>query len=724
MPEYLAPGVYVEEVSTGPKPIEGVSTSTAGFAGRTERGPTQPRLVTSFIEYQRWFGSYVEPSKSYLPYAIQGFFENGGKRAFIARVVAAGARAASRNLPTSESTLLVASALGPGKWGNNLLVRVTPGSRADLSVTPPRDLFRVTVLYFKDGIPTPFVDPTTRANLASPFFVEPTVIEDFDNLSVTPGSPTYVVNTVNAGSRLIHLEWADPDPEVEPVPDRPDDSDFGRTAAAELATAKDSTKLELFARGAGEWANAVSFEIVASEDNADGVDLTVQWNTFKEEFQELLADPESPNYVLDVINANSRLIRASWKSSATESARQKLADAAGKSTAAQQKVEDAQTALDEATTEEDSKKADTQLKTARKNAAKAGEGEAAARTALAKAEAEEDDDEATAALPAAAKGELEDGEDIPFESGSEADITPGDFAGKGTAPVDKRTALAGLETIDEISLLVVPDEVNPAIRNNFQITNATLDQCERLKDRFAVLSVLKGSGSVQNIYPPRDTSYGAIYYPWIRIFDPQIQDTLLIPPSGHVAGIYARSDVERGVHKAPANEVVRGIITRDLNSNRGPLEFKINKGEHDILNPRGIDVIRDFRSDRRGIRVWGARTMSSDPEWKYVSVRRLFLFIEESIDEGTQWVVFEPNDEQTWGRVVRSVSNFLVRVWRDGALMGSTQDEAFFVKCDRSTMTQDDIDNGRLICYIGVAPVKPAEFVIFRISQKTIEATQ
>jgi phage tail sheath protein FI len=181
-------------------------------------------------------------------------------------------------------------------------------------------------------------------------------------------------------------------------------------------------------------------------------------------------------------------------------------------------------------------------------------------------------------------------------------------------------------------------------------------------------------------------------------------------------------DVERGVHKAPANEVVRGIVTRDLKNNNKPLEFTLNKREHDILNPRGVNVIRDFRADGRDIRVWGARTMSSDSMWKYVNVRRLFIFIEQSIDRGTQWAVFEPNSEPTWIAVRTSITNFLRTIWRNGALMGTTQDEAFFVKCDRTTMTQDDFDNGRLICLIGVAPVKPAEFVIFRISQKTIEA--
>jgi phage tail sheath protein FI len=180
----------------------------------------------------------------------------------------------------------------------------------------------------------------------------------------------------------------------------------------------------------------------------------------------------------------------------------------------------------------------------------------------------------------------------------------------------------------------------------------------------------------------------------------------LIPPGGHVAGIYARSDTERGVHKAPANETVRGVVD---------LEFQITKGEHDILNPRGVNVIRAFPG--RGIRVWGARTLSSNTLWKYINVRRLFIFLEGSIEEGTQWVVFEPNDPKLWARVRAGLTEFLTRVWKDGALFGNTAEEAFFVKCDETTMTQADIDNGRLICIIGVAPVKPAEFVIFRIAQ-------
>jgi phage tail sheath protein FI len=294
-----------------------------------------------------------------------------------------------------------------------------------------------------------------------------------------------------------------------------------------------------------------------------------------------------------------------------------------------------------------------------------------------------------------------------------ANITAAEFIGDLNDPVDQRSGLAALETIDDISLLVVPDEVRRNPQDLSPVTDEMINQCERLKDRFAVLSVIQGQSDVSAIPARRDSSYAAIYYPWIQVYDPAANTNRLVPPAGYITGIFARTDIERGVHKAPANEVVRDA--REM-------EFPVTKGMQDVLNPNGVNCIRDFRPDGRSIRVWGARTTSSDPEWRYVNVRRLFLFVEESIDEGTQWVVFEPNDENLWSRVSRSISNFLIGVWRSGALMGLTQEEAFFVKCDRTTMTQDDIDNGRLICYIGIAPVKPAEFVIFRISQKTAEA--
>ena len=179
-----------------------------------------------------------------------------------------------------------------------------------------------------------------------------------------------------------------------------------------------------------------------------------------------------------------------------------------------------------------------------------------------------------------------------------------------------------------------------------------------------------------------------------------------MPPSGHLAGIWGRNDATRGVHKAPANEIVRGAID---------LEIQLTRNEHDLLNPVGINCIRAFPG--QGIRVWGARTLSSDPAWRYLNVRRLFNFLEESILNGTNWVVFEPNDQALWAKIRRTIAAFLIMQWRNGALFGSTPDEAFYVKCDAETNPAEGIDAGQVVCEIGVAPVKPAEFVVFRLAQ-------
>jgi uncharacterized protein len=245
------------------------------------------------------------------------------------------------------------------------------------------------------------------------------------------------------------------------------------------------------------------------------------------------------------------------------------------------------------------------------------------------------------------------------------------------------------------------------------ICGALITHCENSRFRFAVLDSEAHKGNPSDISPRDkwDTSFGGYYFPWVMTSDLQSGVPRLVPPSGHVLGLYARTDDERGVWKAPANDILRGVFD---------LEYPINADQQGILNPKGVNVIRQFPG--RGIRVWGARTLSSNSLWKYVNVRRLFIFLEHSIYEGTQWVVFEPNDEKLWARVKDTIRLFLRTQWRNGAMMGLTEDEAFTIACDRSTMTQDDILNGRLVCEIGIAPVRPAEFVIFRIFQNTAEA--
>jgi phage tail sheath protein FI len=531
MPEYLSPGVYIEEIQTGPRPIEGVSTSTAGFAGQTERGPTSPTFVTSWQSFYGWFGGYMDRPPNtlqnvFLPYAVRGFFDNGGQHLFVARVVGAGSLKAKGDLGNN----CFDEAIGEGAWGNNIFITVKTASVVDPNNPNPNtaDWFRIQIAYYTDGIPEDFVDPTNPTQLANPNDKDPDVFEDYDNLSAVSTDANFAASAINAGSRLI---------KVLTCTARPNDVAFS------------------------------------------GVQL-----------QGGLTNPATLNDYLD----------------------------------------------------------------------------------------------------------------------------------ENTTDPEQRKGLAGLATIREISLVAIPDEV--VIRG---LKEKVIESCEGARDRFAVVSVDENAASFVDLRPPRDTSYAAFYYPWIRVLAPHIPDGhRTVPCNGHVAGIYARVDTERGVHKAPANEVVRGILTRNLDGNKGPLEFSLGKRENDILNPRGVNVIRDFRSEGRDVRVFGGRTMSSDPMWKYVNVRRLFIFVEQSIDRGTQWVVFEPNYEQTWRAIRTSISAFLRTVWLNGALLGSTQEEAFFVKCDRTTMTQDDLDNGRLICVIGIAPTKPAEFVIFRISQKTMEAEE
>ncbi len=523
MPQPLSPGVYTEEVRPGSRPIERASTSTAGFLGATERGPEPPRLITSWLGFQRWYGGYM-PDVSYLAYAVQGFFENGGQRCYIGRVLADDAIATAGKLHT-----LSVMAVGRGAWGNNIQIKVD-----DATGSPDgHDWFRVTILYYrKPPDPAHFVDPTLAdpASLSDPRRREPDVLEVFDNLTHEPGTGNNVVTVLNGSSRLVRAEW----------------------------------------------------------DSAGSSRI--------------------PNQPFAGLGANGS--------------------------------------------------------------------------------------DSAAIVPSHYAGSLD-----PVAA------HPNELLGRGTG-------LAAMAAIDEISLLVAPDEVRNGMR---PVTQQVINQCEALKDRFAIVAVEQGRRDPDNppLRPDWDTSYAALYYPWIRVHDLSINDTRLIPPTGHIAGIFARTDIKRGVHESPANQVVRGAVD---------LEFPVSQTMQDLLNPRNVNCIRDFRHYRRGIRLWGARTMSSDPEWKYVQVRRLLIFIEESIDEGTQWVVFEPNDELTWAKVHRSIGSFLNGVWRDGSLMGTTQDEAFFVRCDRTTMTQDDIDNGRLICYVGVAPLRPAEFVIFRIGQKTAEA--
>jgi len=545
MPEYLAPGVFIEEIERGPRPIEGVSTSTAAFLGETERGPTMPRMVTSFNEYSRYFGGAFGADK-YMPYALSGFFENGGQRAFICRIVASGT-------PTAQfsANKLKLEAIGPGDWGKRIRLRVIPSTTTKGAPAEPVG-FRLQIAYWQteapgDAYPNPFVASSARD------LPRPTLVEDFDDLSWDANSPDYYIKRLTGNSALVRIPKG-----AEPV--------SGKADIAIGAVASDLAPMTLAPPSGG---------------------------------------------------------------------------GAG---------------------------------------AGAGAGGGAA---------------GGAGAAAAAPGT----------------VTIVDFKGVKDPP-DERTGLAALEldAYREVALVAAPGVTGDLGKS---VRDALFTHCENNTFRFAVTDLDRDVSDPATIDPrgERSTQYGAIYYPWVAAADLQSGVRKLIPPSGHVLGLYARTDVSRGVWKAPANDVLRGVFD---------LQYQTDTGKQQLLNPKGVNVIRQFPG--RGIRVWGARTLSDNSLWKYVSVRRLFIFLEHSLYEGTQWVVFEPNDEKLWARVRDTIRLFLRTQWRNGAMMGLTEDEAFTIACDRSTMTQDDILNGRLVCEIGIAPVRPAEFVILRIFQNTAEA--
>ncbi len=290
--------------------------------------------------------------------------------------------------------------------------------------------------------------------------------------------------------------------------------------------------------------------------------------------------------------------------------------------------------------------------------------------------------------------------------GSVTKINDGTFIGEDNGP-GKRTGIQSFIENNIASMIAVPGITTP------EVVMALVAHCENLRSRFAVLDMPKETYKTADLIQYRsmiDSTYAAMYHPWIQVFDRSSNKSDFIPPSGAVMGVYSRTDINRGVHKAPANEPVfcTGLMVN------------YTKDEQDILNPEGVNLIRAIPG--QGIRIWGARTASSNSSFKYVNVRRLFIFVEESIKANTNWVVFEPNDATLWQRVSLTVSSFLDGLWRNGMLAGGSSAESYFVEIGPSTMTRDDIMNGRLICNIGIAPSRPAEFVIFRITQHTAEA--
>lgn len=629
MPEYKAPGVYVEEVERGPKPIEGVSTSVAGFLGETERGPEAPRLLTSYVDYKRVYGGVVENSN--LAHAVKGFFDNGGSRCYVGRITQY--RNPATAVLTADPNGFTPAPEGASKphLGGQQVLEFDPDE-----TTPT-----------KKTVSVKHVGPDSTAKIQ---------VDESNMDIVGDGKSAFSVESTTPTGKLDVGETADIEVKFDPGDDK--------LKEAELKIphdgANDPVKIPLYgnrgvvratAVGPGAWGGNVALVVdnasmyVEGENELfkltirywsddDAKQLAVSTNTeyedertprpdVEEVYDNLSPDPASDNYYVGEVSGASNLVDLE------------------------------------------------QLAPGRPPEGVSWLSYTAA----------------TNPKPPAS-----------------VDVTH--YQGTAT-PADERTGLAAFDEVDEITIVCAPDENDIGKK----LQDALVTHCSNRKDRMAILQAGEDATNPGSITPPVSSSYAAYYYPWVTVTHPETGNEVTVPPGGHVAGIYARTDAEHGVHKAPANEVLNGVLSLAVN---------ITRDDQKTLNPKGVNCIRSFQG--RGIRLWGARTTSSDPSWKYVNVRRLFMYVEESLQEGTQWVVFEPNNADLWARVRQTVSNFLTGLWEDGALMGATPAEAFYVKCDRSTMTQNDIDNGRLICEVGIAPTKPAEFVVFRISQWTAGA--
>lgn len=610
MPEYLAPGVFVEETSFRSKSIEGVATSTTGFVGLAHYGPvqfpggpsaTEPRLVTSFVEFERIYGR-LDPlavtgaadDVPYLAHAARAFFLNGGRRLYIARVFAPGITdgVAEETVTVTPTTSANWRARWPGRAGN-VAITCEAIRSGDVGIHVPGD--------------------PPHAN----------IVQDGAVLEVVPaGTPMPSRTTPVDPNRLrvLHIaaDGAQTFSMADGTPGLPVVTDLLLPVEVDVQVAVDAQRTDVYPR--------------------------------------LNTNPGHRRYLGRILAQNDP------------------------------EDEDSVAWFDDGLLGTD-----------------------------------------PIALLLALVGTFEPPRTVRRLSGGDDGVLPGDdgFGGRAADPDDsslKATGLEALAEVDDIAIVALPDA--GAIEDDdlrFLVVQRLIAHASVPSHyRIAVVDGPKGS-SLNQIRAFRgnfDSSYAALYHPWIEILDPtesaapgSTRAKLTIPPSGFVCGIYANTDITRGVFKAPANEVITGLTRFELN---------INRPRQEVLNPEHINALRFLEG--RGNRVWGARTLSSDPEWLYVNVRRLFIFLEHSIDIATQWAIFEPNNEALWRNITRTVKGFLEVQWRNGALLGSTPEQAFFVRCDRTTMTQNDLDNGRLICLIGVAPTKPAEFVIFRIGQWTADS--
>jgi phage tail sheath protein FI len=765
MPEYLSPGVYVEEVETGPQPITGVSTSVTGAVGVTLQGPTsgKPQLVTSFAQFQTIFGGYIPTPPAaqvnqwaldaneggqwwQFPLSVKGYFDNGGQQLYVKRVFAGGggvpgagatyaganfcqgliadvaqdatastttiklshlidivagkqlnfivagksipgnpftavsynptlntvllnnpigfalsagrdyvvidALAGNQNPVPALNTTLEFSAKNLGNWGNNISVRVAAMVGATFNILP---------------------DPTTGGAA-----ITTTVAQDVAVAVAT----VPVANTTGfvAGDhvRIAGVEYILSNVVAKSVDVTP--ANVPGAAAGTLTAVPGGSSVTRIRTA--NVAGATTMQISGAEQLYDFAILQLD-NGLKKE----TVIVQAGGVAGEVVTINPPLVNVYYEG---------------------QKVRVIEAEVDTQNTVNGVVVASEVMQNLRLH------NDQTTNYIVTGVNLQSAFVNVQTSLPVNGGGYSETNlawfpasplasEWVPLSNGQDNldQLTVEDFIGVDGGS-GNRTGIQAMEDITNISICIVPGMWSQSIQA------ALINHCETLRYRFGILDPPDGL-SIDEIIAfrqPLDTEYAAIYYPWVQVLDPSVVQNVDVAPSGHMAGIYAQTDINRGVFKAPANVEI-SMITK--------IAQDVNKREQDLLNPIGINALRYF--PERGNRVWGARTLSSDTDWQYINVRRLFIYIEASIDQGTQWVVFEPNDQRLWARVRQTITEFLTTTWLSGALQGATPDEAFFVQCDLTTMTQDDIDNGRLICVIGIAPVRPAEFVIFRIQQ-------
>jgi hypothetical protein len=650
MPEYLAPGVFVEEVSFRSKSIEGVSTTTTGFVGATRFGPVDlpNELLTSVGEFERAYGGRQQLSFSgasnvtlhnYMWHAVRAFFEEGGKRLYISRVFRRSDQqpylgveltaAIDTNLAPSYADGHARATLEASAGQDTLLVLARyPGAAGNQRV-------RFTLRVGQNILS--FVGSTPRVGALSDYDV--VLIQDLQSpIQSPPGAGEFYLAKFNKET----LDW-----------------DFVPESGATL-------HLSAFVPAQGLEVRVLTLAITVSPAEREGIPIT--WDGIA------LDKRHTTNGEADSLYERFRF----HTEDPTLGAELPII-------VEQQDLDDGLDVL-------------AALSSASLASPMRGP---ALEDALVDPQSSENDRSVEVLLKGGNDGDRPQSDD---------------YKGAEIPNTTRKTGLFQFEDIEDISIVAAPGSTfgyDGGYKDHASaIVNGLISHCQRMRYRIAVLD----SGEGQTIAQVRamrariDSTYAALYYPWIRVLDPETRVPIFLPPSGFVSGIYARNDVNRAVYKAPANEVVNLALG---------FEVLLNKAQQEVLNPEGINAFRFFEG--RGFRLWGARTVSSDPEWKYVNLRRYFAYLERSIDRGTQWAVFEPNGEALWANVRRTIEDFLLNEWQSGALLGDKPEKAYFVKCDRSTMTQNDLDNGRLICLIGVAPLRPAEFVIFRIGQWTAD---